>query len=188
MNWAGRNVLITGGAGGIGLAVASAYCRNGASVVLTDFNKNKLIEAKNKLQGPVLPLALDVTNESETLAVLDCAIEEYGKIDIVVPNAGILHLDKFLKHHCWHPDQGFWWSSRRSRSTHVLKTKGLHCENRYDVCCLGCMSQRPRTNVMRRPWPWWTCIQCQLFVTMTRRSARADVSRVSIALLCTIIL
>jgi len=30
--------LITGGAGGIGLAVASAYCRNGASVVLTDFN------------------------------------------------------------------------------------------------------------------------------------------------------
>ena len=43
--------LITGGAGGIGLAVASAYCQNGASVVLTDFNENKLLEAKKELQG-----------------------------------------------------------------------------------------------------------------------------------------
>ena len=72
--------LITGGAGGIGLAVASAYCRNGASVVLTDFNENKLKEAKNKLQGHVLPLVLDVTNEDQTLSVLDCAIEKFGKI------------------------------------------------------------------------------------------------------------
>ena len=45
--------LITGGAGGIGLAVASAYCRNGASVVLTDFNEHKLLEATKKLQGAV---------------------------------------------------------------------------------------------------------------------------------------
>ena len=88
--------LITGGAGGIGLAVASAYCRNGASVVLTDFNEHKLLEAKKKLQGPVLPLALDVTDEDQTQSVLDCAIEKYGKIDIVVPNAGILHLANFL--------------------------------------------------------------------------------------------
>ena len=58
--------LITGGAGGIGLAVASAYCRNGASVVLTDFNEHKLLEAKKKLEGPVLPLALDVTDENQT--------------------------------------------------------------------------------------------------------------------------
>ena len=88
--------LITGGAGGIGFAVASAYCQNGASVVLTDFNENKLLEAKKELQGPVLPLALDVTNEDQTLSVIDCAIEKFGKIDIVVPNAGILHLANFL--------------------------------------------------------------------------------------------
>ena len=73
--------LITGGAGGIGLAVASAYCHNGASVVLTDFNENKLKEAKNKLQGPVLPLALDVTNEDQTLSVLEiCNIKKVDKL------------------------------------------------------------------------------------------------------------
>ena len=43
--------LITGGAGGIGFAVASAYCQNGASVVLTDFNENKLLEAKKSCRS-----------------------------------------------------------------------------------------------------------------------------------------
>ena len=42
-----------------------------------------------------MPLALDVTNEDQTLSVIDCAIEKFGKIDIV-PNAGILHLANFL--------------------------------------------------------------------------------------------
>ena len=51
--------LITGGAGGIGLAVASAYCRNGASVVLTDFNEHKLLEAKKKVEHLILQVQMN---------------------------------------------------------------------------------------------------------------------------------
>ena len=92
----GKVAVITGGAGGIGLAVATAFSENGASIVLTDVDQEKLQKSAKSISGPVLPIKLDVTNENETRSVLEQTLKAFGKVDIVVPNAGILHLGHFI--------------------------------------------------------------------------------------------
>ncbi len=93
----GKTVLITGGAGGIGYAIASRAVANGAEVVLTGRNKESLIEACNTLRkesevcSGVYYIVMDV-RESNRLGkdILDAAELTSGKkIDILVNNAGI---------------------------------------------------------------------------------------------------
>jgi 3(or 17)beta-hydroxysteroid dehydrogenase len=74
--------LITGGASGIGLATAQLFADEGAKIVITDFRAPnfKPAAATHKL---------DVTNEAEWIAVIDSAVREFGKIDILVNSAGV---------------------------------------------------------------------------------------------------
>lgn len=90
---AGRIAFITGAAGGIGLAVANAYLAQGASVALADVRKDDLARAADGLdESRVLVITLDVTDEAATEAALRATVERFGKVDIAVPNAGILVL------------------------------------------------------------------------------------------------
>ena len=79
----GKVAVITGGAGGIGLAVATAFSENGASIVLTDVDQEKLQKSAKSISGPVLPIKLDVTNENETRSVLEQTLKAFGKVDIL---------------------------------------------------------------------------------------------------------
>ena len=89
----GRTAFITGAARGIGLAVAEAYLHQGASVVLADVLKADLDRARERLGTErTLAIPLDVTDEGATEAAAAQAIERFGRIDILVPNAGILVL------------------------------------------------------------------------------------------------
>ena len=91
---AGRVALVTGGAGGIGKASAARMLREGACVVLADFDKVALETAKNELSAAfgkdVVGTALiDVTKEQEVVAGFVAAVEQFGGLDILVSNAGI---------------------------------------------------------------------------------------------------
>jgi rhamnulose-1-phosphate aldolase/alcohol dehydrogenase len=91
---AGRIALITGGAGGIGLASARRLLEEGACVVLTDIDREPLGDAVNKLHGEFGPdssvgLWCDVTEEAAVTALFRDAAWHYGGIDICVSNAGI---------------------------------------------------------------------------------------------------
>lgn len=86
-----RHALITGGTSGIGLAIAEAYLKAGAKVVITGRTEKKLNDAVSELSsyGDCLGVVLDVTKIDEIEQQFKIAISKIGKIDILVNNAGV---------------------------------------------------------------------------------------------------
>jgi NAD(P)-dependent dehydrogenase (short-subunit alcohol dehydrogenase family) len=79
----GKTILITGGSGGIGAAVASAFVDVGASVIITD------IKPPRKSSDQLLFLQADASSEKEVKQVLEHIGREYGGIDILFNNSGV---------------------------------------------------------------------------------------------------
>lgn len=91
---AGRVALVTGGAGGIGQAVARQLLQEGACVMLTDIDAGALEEAKANLlkvggKDAIATVQGNITSESEVEAVLTATALRFGGLDILVSNAGI---------------------------------------------------------------------------------------------------
>lgn len=92
---AGRAVLSDGRCGSIGYGIATAYAKEGANLVITGRNMQKLIDAKEELERlynvKVLCLQADVSansdNEAVVKNVVDKTIEAFGRIDVLINNA-----------------------------------------------------------------------------------------------------
>jgi NAD(P)-dependent dehydrogenase (short-subunit alcohol dehydrogenase family) len=84
---AGRVAVITGGAGGIGLAAARRMHAEGASIVVGDVDRDAGAAAAEELSGLFVPT--DVSDEDAVNALFDAAAEAYGWVDIAFNNAGI---------------------------------------------------------------------------------------------------
>lgn len=85
--FAGRVVMVTGGAGAIGLATARAFAAEGAEIVLVDRDETAL-EAALKALGKGAAIALDVTDPAAAEAAMAHAVRSFGGLDILVSNAG----------------------------------------------------------------------------------------------------
>ena len=87
----GKVAIITGAAGGIGGATARLFLDLGASVMLTDRDAPRLSEAEQRLAAAdrVATATADSADEQATEAVVAAAVERFGKLDIMVANAGI---------------------------------------------------------------------------------------------------
>ncbi|CAB5068515.1 unannotated protein [freshwater metagenome] len=90
MELQGRVAVITGGTRGIGRAIAEAYLADGASVVINGRSADKGAEAIREMNGGdrVFFVQGDVKSRVGCQAIIDAAIAKYGKIDIMVNNAG----------------------------------------------------------------------------------------------------
>ena len=91
-----RVALVTGGASGIGRAVARRLAREGAHVVVTDLDAagaRRVAEEAAADAGPARPLGLgmDVTSEASVEHAVAATVDAYGGLDIIVSNAGIAH-------------------------------------------------------------------------------------------------
>ena len=85
-------VIITGGTSGIGKALAFEFGRNGSKIVITGRDVNALAETVAELRArdiQVLPVTADVTSQEDNKRMAEEAIRHFGRIDILINNAGI---------------------------------------------------------------------------------------------------
>lgn len=85
-----RRIFITGGASGLGLALAHRYAQAGWRVAIGDVNDARLADAAAALRAPaVIALRCDVTSEADLAAAARRLVDEWGGVDVVVNNAGV---------------------------------------------------------------------------------------------------
>jgi NAD(P)-dependent dehydrogenase (short-subunit alcohol dehydrogenase family) len=88
----GRVALVTGGARGIGLAIARRFVAEGAKVVIGDIDGAEATAAAIGPERDVLGCALDITRQDQVAASVAQAERSYGRLDILVNNAAILDM------------------------------------------------------------------------------------------------
>ncbi len=104
-----KTAIVTGASGGIGLAVAKAFVAGNYNVVLTGPGEDKLILARAAIGSPeaVATVVANLGNAADRQRLVDSALSRFGRIDVLVNNAGVFeprpflevdeaHLDRFL--------------------------------------------------------------------------------------------
>lgn len=91
----GKSVYLTGGASGIGKAVTEAFIAEGAAVTVLDRSADRLDELKQQFADDVQCIFGDVTVYEDHVKAVQAAVESYGKLDVLVANAGVF--DGFAK-------------------------------------------------------------------------------------------
>ncbi|MFT3660762.1 MAG: 3-oxoacyl-ACP reductase FabG [Gordonia sp. (in: high G+C Gram-positive bacteria)] len=126
---AGKTAVITGGAQGIGYAIAERFLAEGARVVLGDMNAEAVAEAAAKLGDGAVGVAGDVTSADDVAALVETAIDTFGSLDVMVNNAGITrdatmrkmpeeHFDQVMNVHL----KGTWLGTRAAAE--VMREQG----------------------------------------------------------------
>jgi len=95
---AGKVALVTGGAQGIGKAIALLLAQNGSDIVVSDINLEKAEETAKEIEGTgqkAMAIKVDVANSEEVERMVQTILERFGHIDILVNNAGIAR-DKLI--------------------------------------------------------------------------------------------
>ena len=99
INLEGQVAIITGGAQGIGEGVCRVFCKAGATVALWDIRESgaETAEKIKKEGGNIFFQKVDITNRKDVDNAVNEIIEGYGKIEILINNAGVLRDRSFLK-------------------------------------------------------------------------------------------
>ena len=110
MGLEGKTAIITGGSDGIGKAAALSMAKEGANVVIVARRQEVLDQAvqeiKTATEGSVVPLALDITTDGASQKMIKTAVDNFGRVDIIVNNAGSSMAKPFesVSHEDWQSD------------------------------------------------------------------------------------
>ncbi|RWG04134.1 3-oxoacyl-ACP reductase family protein [Mesorhizobium sp.] len=97
MRLSGRTAVVTGAGRGIGLAVAEAYVREGANVVIVDRDSDVASEAADRLGQKALAVRADISVDDDVASIVEKTIERFGTVEILVNNAGVGATTLFLE-------------------------------------------------------------------------------------------
>jgi short-subunit dehydrogenase len=90
--FSGKVVIVTGASSGIGRATAIEFAKNGCKVVLASRSESKLSVLENEIKafnGEAISIITDVSKEEDCKMLINATIQTYGKIDVLVNNAGV---------------------------------------------------------------------------------------------------
>jgi len=96
----GRTVVITGGAGGIGRALARSFGAAEAKIAIVDLSESPLIETREELDAlgiEAVVLPCDITDPAQVASTMTTVREAFGSIDVLINNAGIVHRSAFAE-------------------------------------------------------------------------------------------
>ncbi len=89
-----KTAIVTGAASGFGFGIAELFAREGARVAVVDINEDAAIAAAGQIGGNAVALRCDVADLADVKRAVDAVMQTFGRIDIVVNNAGISHRNK----------------------------------------------------------------------------------------------
>ncbi len=96
--FAGKVAIVTGAGAGIGAAVAAAFADEGASVAVVDMDADAARGIADRLGTErALAVQADVTSLDETRAMAESVVERFGRIDVLVNNAGVRFIEPFAE-------------------------------------------------------------------------------------------
>ncbi|WP_058834179.1 3-hydroxybutyrate dehydrogenase [Luteimonas abyssi] len=93
----GKVCVVTGAASGIGLRIAEVYAQAGGKVAIADLNREAAEAAADRLRdagGDAMAVAMDVTDEAQVVDGIAAVVAAWGKVDVLVANAGIQIVNK----------------------------------------------------------------------------------------------
>lgn len=88
MSLSGKVALITGGSRGIGFAIAKKFSENGATVIITSKDAERVKKSVTEISGSI-GITADIKNKNDVKSVIEKILVKYGRLDILVNNAGI---------------------------------------------------------------------------------------------------
>ncbi|KAF2099275.1 NAD(P)-binding protein [Rhizodiscina lignyota] len=98
----GKTAVITGGATGIGKAVAFEFAKDSMNIVIASTNQERLAETAKEIEAAgapkVLPIVCDVSDRSSVKSLHDQVAKTFGPVDVLVLNAGVTTSGEFARH------------------------------------------------------------------------------------------
>jgi NAD(P)-dependent dehydrogenase (short-subunit alcohol dehydrogenase family) len=134
----GKVAIVTGGATGIGEAIVKKFAREGAKVVVNGFPEDPVMEVVNEITAggwEAVGFLGDVSEESNAMACVQFAVETYGKLDILINNAGVFPVMEMIENY---PTKAFEYLMKNNVRTAFLMTKYAIPELQKTKGCIIC--------------------------------------------------